>query len=268
MAFTPEQKRSFVTNGFILFKFKNIETLKKIQDLFRQSLGSSPTSWTGSELSFDEHVRFVNQTQEKIISSGLIPQFLLDNVEFFVDLLGPDIDTQSRPHVRISRPSVDEDMIAWHRDTFYGSSPYELNLWFPIFDLPESAGLKLIAGTHDKAPKQLRELPAEVRGGAIIEKGSAANQAGFLYAPKSDEVIDNLHDQEVTLLRPQVGEAVLFFSSIVHVGQNSKTGLRVSIDQRFRSPHSPTQTKPGYYVPLIRGPVFHCAESFLKPAQI
>lgn len=255
----PINQARFEKDGYAVLDFPKPRRIRDLQSYISTQFPLGVETWAASDLNFDQYVNFMDQLTDRVAACGLVTELVRDNIAIFEPLFGPDIDVQSRPHVRVSRPEVKADVIAIHRDTFYGSSPYELNLWIPIFALPEGAGLRVVPGSHVLAPKQVTDVVQDVP----VTKGSAANRMGYLYAPKTDEVISGLKPEDMVLTRPEVGQATLFFSSTIHVGQGSHEGVRVSIDVRLRSPFTPTSTKQGYYIPLARGILDRCARQYL-----
>ena len=90
-------------------------------------------------------------------------------------LFGLDLDIQSYPTLRISRPNIRDDNLQMHRDIEYGASIYEHSLWTPLHDVKPGGGMKL--------------LPESVYGGydgyefidqtSKFEKGSKKINLGF-----------------------------------------------------------------------------------------
>ena len=91
-------------------------------------------------------------------------------------LFGLDLDIQSYPSLRISRPNIKDDNLQMHRDIEYGASIYEHSLWTPLHDVKLGGGMKL--------------LPESIYGGydgyelidqtSKFEKGSKKNKSGLL----------------------------------------------------------------------------------------
>ncbi|MCP5468967.1 MAG: hypothetical protein H7A36_00475 [Chlamydiales bacterium] len=50
----------------------------------------------------------------------------------FRGIFGLDISMQMNPFLRIARPNKGGDNIGFHRDTFYGGTPYELSFFVPL----------------------------------------------------------------------------------------------------------------------------------------
>jgi len=54
----------------------------------------------------------------------------------FKSFMGLDLFVQRNPYLRMARPEKPQDNIGYHRDTFYGGSPYELSVLIPYVDVP------------------------------------------------------------------------------------------------------------------------------------
>lgn len=251
-------------NGYTVISLGQPETLLEVQNLVKQSLDLK--DFHDNALDFNSYALKVKGAVDEITKSEIIKKLLSSKKDLITTLCGPDVDYQGMPHVRVARPKAKTDVSGWHRDTFYGNSPFEVNIWFPVFDLPKGAGLRFLPGSHRLPSTNVRpaNIPEEVASQRRVEKGSVANQIGFLYAPQTEDLIESMGPQEDVLVSPKVGEAILFFASVLHAGTTGvEEGVRVSVDIRVRNCHAPTKTKPGFYVPLFRGLVAECANDFL-----
>lgn len=261
---TEEMVLSLERNGFIVLPLLNKKPLLKLQKVVRSFFDCEPDEWHNKNVNQDDHISLVKEITDKISESGLTAELIRSNVDTFIQLLGPDIDIQIVPHLRISRPQKESDLINWHRDTFYGNLPWEMNLWFPLFPLHSGAGLRILAGSHLKPSMNIREVKDTDPFRSTVIKGSLANQIGYLYSPKTDDTIANMKLSQAKLISPQVGAAILFFGYMVHKAENTSTHTRISIDLRIRNAHTKTNTKEGYYKPLSRGLIDRCVSQFLS----
>ncbi len=255
---------SLYKNGYAVVNLGQPETISEIQDLVKRSLNLN--DFNDKSLDFDSYAVKVKAAVDEMTRSEIIKKLLTGRKDLIATLCGPDVDYQGMPHIRVSRPNAKTDTSGWHRDTFYGNSPYEVNIWFPVFDLPKGSGLRFLPGSHRVPAKNVRDalVPDEVASKRKVEKGSVANQIGFLYAPQTEDLIETMDPQADVLVAPKVGEAIVFFASLLHAGATgTEDGIRVSVDIRVRNCHAPTKTKPGFYVPLFRGLVAECANEFL-----
>lgn len=251
------------THGYTVVEFKNLENFYHIQEIIKSSFPCFPTEFHKESINDEQRLLLVKQARDKIIDKDLIKKLFLSNSEFLVKLLGPDIDIQSEIYLRVSRPNVESDFIDWHRDTFYGNSYWELNCWFPIFPLETSAGLMIIEGSHLEAASNVHSIDDKNSFRSKVKKGSLANELGYLYAPKSDDTISKLDPDRIKLLTPELGQCVLFFTHAAHRAHNSSTITRVSIDLRIKNMFAPTNTRPGYFKPLLRSVITNCVEKMI-----
>jgi hypothetical protein len=249
--------------GYTIIDFKNLEYIYAMQEIVKTTFPCVPTEFHQGNFSDEERLMFVKQAKDLIVQNNLVKKFLFDNQEFLIQLLGPDIDIMTDIYLRVSRPNFEGDFIDWHRDTFYGNSLWELNFWMPIFPLENGAGLALVEGSHLKPASNVQSIQDENEFRTTVTKGSLANELGYLYAPKIDDTIINIANEPVKLLSPKLGQAVLFFTHVVHRAQNASTHTRVSIDLRIKNMFAPTNTKPGYFQPLVRSAITNCVEKML-----
>ena len=251
-------------HGYTEFALQGRNILDQLQACCEQFQEASPRQWHLSALDSPRHIEDVRKLSDRIVALDLVPQLLKENVASFIPLLGPDINAQRVPHLRVSRPNQESDFVDWHRDTFYGNSPWELNLWFPLYPLQDGAGIRIVPGSHRAASENIRDAYDDDPFRTSVTKGSVANQMGYLYQPKTDDSIVNLRQTDSVLIAPRYGSAVLFFGSCVHRAQNNSCETRVSIDLRLCNMHTKTECKPDYYKPLSRGVVYQAAREFLQ----
>ncbi len=247
-------------DGYWVVKLDCMDEIFQIQQIIKQIFFCEPEELHKLNISHDSYLELVNKTKNTIIDKQIIKKMLLRNSVYLTSLLGPDLDIQSDIHLRVSRPTVQEDLVGWHRDTFYGNSYWEINLWFPIYPLDDGAGLMLLEGSHHIPSKNIRALSDDSKLSKNPEKGSLANRIGYPYLPKTDDVISELDINKVKILKPNVGEVVFFFGYMVHKAQNFSSKTRVSIDLRIKNHFTPTNTARGYYQPLLRSEVGECIE--------
>ncbi|MFC2049411.1 hypothetical protein ACFLR2_01905 [Chlamydiota bacterium] len=190
------------------------------------------------------------------------PLILGGQISFFRELLGPDLFGQANPYLRITRPQKPQDNIGYHRDTFYGGSPFELSVLVPFVDLPPECSLSVLSGSHvhpeDYYPTTQVENPD-----TAVRKGTAKHQLGFLYAPK---VMHPSVEKEMEPIALKVGQALVFSLSTVH-GSCLNTGAisRWSSDMRVMNALAPVDlsARPDYYKPLSYSVVTESAHKYL-----
>jgi len=254
---------SLLKNGFLIQEFVSTKFLIDAQDLVRSQFPCDPVKWHELSTSTEEHLLQVKNTLGALIARRCIPNLIHDNKELYYSIFGPDFDVQRAPHLRITRPEVEGDAVDWHRDTFYGNTVYEINLWFPLFPLGSSAGVRILPGSHITPSRHLRDHQDSNEFRKAVLKGSTANQLGFVYAPKTDDALDTMDLEKTVLLSPDFGSFAMFFGCAIHKGQNKSEHTRISVDARIKNSYTPTNTKPGYYENISRGIITDVGQRFL-----
>ena len=253
---------SFTKNGFVVQEFKNKNRLFEAQQLVHSQFPCDPLKWHQQNVSPEEHVIRVKKTLDALLASNLVPGVIQENKDEFISVLGPDMDVQASPHVRITRPEVEGDAVDWHRDSFYGSTVWELNVWFPLFPLGKGAGIRILPGSHAMPSCNVRDGQDPNAFRKTVAKGSVAHQIGFVYAPKTDDTLANMNPTDTVLLSPDFGSFVMFFGCAIHKGQNQSSLTRVSVDVRIKNSFTPTNTRAGYYQCLSRSVLANVAQQF------
>lgn len=233
-------------DGFSIIKFSGLFELKKLQDLITKYLSFSPEHWHLNVKSQIEHNQLIVGLGQYIAQSDLIVDLLHKHIHLFKDLCGPDIDIQKIPDIRITRPFKEKDVVNWHRDTFYGGSPWQLNIWFPLFNLPEGAGLLLMPGSHIHPSFNVRHITDSIYPSDMM-----------------DDSISKMDPTLIQLIAPSAEEAVIFFGCAIHRACNPSNLTRFSLDIRLRS----AQISDGeneFYKPFCRGLIGKCVTKFLS----
>lgn len=255
----PNEKQSddlnnkIINDGYIILDFKNIKCITDIQNTISHELQCDPVNFHHYVFDDQERLLKIKQVKDVLVKNNLLPKLLSENLNSFHFLFGSDIDIQSDIHLRISRPNQENDFIAWHRDTFYGNSFWELNFWLPVFPLESGAGLVIVRGSHLETARNIQFVEEQNYFRKQVVKGSIANELGYVYAPKSDDSISAINQSFIELISPKVGQVIVFFGHMIHRAQNNSDKTRISIDVRVKNMLAPTNTKPGYYQPLARG---------------
>ena len=261
-------KRFFLENGWFVVDFPNPTPIFETRAFLQEEL----TRLLGKKIPLEEyhlHVQddaFHTELQIQITKSFRErsggPSILEAQRAFFTELLGPDLYVQANPYLRITRPLKAGDNIGYHRDTFYGGSPYELSVLVPFVDLPPECSLSVLSGSHvhceDYYPTTQVENPD-----TAVRKGTAKHQLGFLYAPK---VMHPSIEQQMEPIALKVGQALVFSLSTVH-GSRLNTGAisRWSSDMRVMNALAPVDlsARPDYYKPLSYSVVTESAKKYV-----
>ena len=260
-------ENSIREKGYAILDLSGLEYFKSIQDMLHQHFPCAPTELHQHEsMSHEQRCCWIKEAKDALAKSNFFYSLLKENLDIFIKLLGPDIDMQSGPYLRVARPNLDEDAIGWHRDTFYGNSFWECNLWMPVFPLEKESGLLVIEGSHAKPSTNTRYITEKNSFRREVIKGSIANEIGYLYASKTDDIISECENQPsmARLLTPKLGQAIFFFGYLAHCPYNASARTRVTIDSRLKSMSAATNTKQGYYRPLTRGSIGDCVEHMMR----
>ena len=220
--------------------------------------------WFGKDFhAYAAHTQLHLDLTEYYRKEGLSLKIIAGEVELFRQFMGPDISVQKNPYLRIARPGARGDNIGYHRDTFYGSSPFEISVFVPLTDLDMGNALRFLSGSNDTSDDT---YPFEQFDNEGIERGSPRHLAGIPYAPR---VIKPENVPDIVPVPVTVGQAVIFGLSNVH-GQivNESQTTRVSTDIRLVNTLAPFSESRGggdeYYQQLSRSPLTEQANRYLE----
>jgi hypothetical protein len=186
-------------------------------------------------------------------------EVLAAQLDFFRPFLGPDLLVQVNPYLRMARPGKPQDNIGYHRDTFYGASPYELSVWIPYVDLPAESSLSVLSGSHVRPES---DFPVTQTQSAEVQKGSNLHKMGFPYAPK---VMDNGPLANIQAVPVRKGQALIFSLATVHgTVYNNGPIARWSTDIRVVNALAPVDlsARPDYYERLSSSVVSDRARAY------
>ncbi|MBI4021912.1 MAG: phytanoyl-CoA dioxygenase family protein [Candidatus Andersenbacteria bacterium] len=207
------------------------------------------------------HDRVQIELTRQLRAQPYLHQLLRDNQELFTCLVGADMLAQRAPYLRIVRPGSASDSIGYHRDTFYGGSPYEISLVIPFVDLVAANTLRVQPNSHT-IPEA--DIPLTQTVSATVQKGSAKHQLGFLYAPK---IIDPAFPLQMQPLPLRFGQVLAFSLATLHgTTDNASTITRWSSDLRIVNSYIPLDlsARPTYYQPLLQSPATDIAQAYLN----
>jgi sporadic carbohydrate cluster 2OG-Fe(II) oxygenase len=261
-------KAHFREKGWFVFDLPDPTPIWKTRTFLEQTIARI----LGTPIALENYHKYVKSDEEHTsiqvqITQGFReqffgPQILASQASFFERLLGPDLLIQAKPYLRMTRPHKPQDNIGYHRDTFYGGSPFELSVFVPFVNLPPEASLSVLSGSHvhaeDFYPTQQIQNPDEA-----VRKGSEKHQLGFLYAPK---IMDPAIHHKMEAIPLSVGQALVFSLATVH-GSIVNTGnvTRWSSDMRIMHALAPVDlsARPDYYKPLSYSVVSECARQYI-----
>ena len=261
-------KKHFLEKGWFVVDLPNpepvLETCEFLQDELTHALGKKipleeyHLHVQDDVLHTELQILITQKFRER--SSGFL--IIQAQRSFFTDLLGPDLYAQANPYLRITRPQKSGDNIGYHRDTFYGGSPYELSVLVPFVDLPPESSLSVLSGSHVHSEDFYPTIQVE-NPDIAVRKGTPKHQLGFLYAPKEMHPSIEEHMEPIAL---KVGQALVFSLSTVH-GSRLNIGpvSRWSSDIRVMHALAPVDlsARPDYYKPMSFSVVTESAQKYL-----
>ena len=190
-------------------------------------------------------------------------KIIQSQAELFKQLVGTDLLVQANPYLRMTRPFKKQDNIGYHRDTFYGGSPYELSVLIPFVDLEGKSSLSVLSGSHVLSEEFFPTVQVQNPDGEVV-KGSEKHNLGFLYSPK---VMDPSIEEKMQAIPLKVGQALVFSLSTVHGSvENRGAVTRWSSDVRVLNALAPVDlsARPDYYESLCCSSVTACARRYLQ----
>lgn len=205
----------------------------------------------------EQKINIQYQLNKMIWDEGLHEQIIKDNINIYYELIGKDLDIQTQPYLRIARPNCPQDNIGFHRDTFYGSSAYELSSVIPLVNLNEKSALQIEPYSHNKSSIPYTKVESQT-----IKKGDKKSQLGFQYAPK---IIDKDYKINAIPIPLKFKQILAFGLGTIH-GQevNTDSITRWSLDVRVKNSFISSSTKDSYYKPFTLSPVAQTAQSYYK----
>lgn len=180
---------------------------------------------------------------------------------FFEKLIGGDLLVQEKPYLRLTRPFKRQDNIGYHRDTFYGGSPYEVSVLVPYVNLEPESSLSVMDGSHILSEKLFPTVQIQ-NPDSEITKGSQKHKMGFPYAPK---VLDPSFEANMRPIPLKIGQALFFSLSTLHGSvENRGRNTRWSTDIRVLNALAPVDlsARPQYYERLALTPATASAQQY------
>lgn len=261
--------QKFLTDGWIILdldagkKLAAYEIRSELLEELRKNWIPNLDSLDNYHLHVEDdsrHIEIQTALSKFYQTSNFGPRLIEENIAFFKAFVGLDLHVQKFPYLRIARPDKPQDNIGIHRDTHYGSSPYELSVSIPFTENGPKGALGVVSGTHLLSEAS---LPVEKTQSQDVEQGSVKHKLGFLYAPKlmSDEI-----RAQVVPIPVKVGQALVFSLSLVH-GQevNSSNITRFQSDIRIVNSMAPIQWERSVHADYYKS---LCSSAISLQAQI
>jgi hypothetical protein len=262
-----ELKKDFLENGWLILDLPDPRPVFQTREFLRNQL----MQHMGRKMLLEEYHLYIHdddehtQLQIKITSSfrqaGLGPAILAAQCAWFKELIGPDLLIQANPYLRITRPQCPQDNIGYHRDTFYGGSPYELSVFVPFVDLPPECSLSVLSGSHIH-PETFYPTTQIDNPDVTVKKGAPKHQLGFLYAPK---MLESSIDERMKPISLKVGQALIFSLSTLHGSTVNRGHIsRWSSDMRIMNGLAPVDlsARPDYYQLLSQSVITEGAKKY------
>lgn len=249
--------KHFLSEGWLKLDLYDVSPIWKIRELLLKRL-QEKWQLAGLERLEDYHLFVSSDDNHTAIQYDLLQLYLevkggleiiRKNKKLLIELIGPDLHVSKYPYLRIARPNQHQDNTGYHRDTFYGCSPFELSVFVPFVNLSETGALKLIPGSHimPESAFSWKQVQNET-----VVKGSVKHNLGFLYSPK---IMEGDIDNQALPIPLKIGQILIFSLSIVHGQEVNRSQLtRFSSDIRVVNSLAPIQWERSvhkdYYVEL------------------
>lgn len=260
-----QREHHFYEHGWIVVKLPNPDPVYAaraalLKELRRLTGSATLTLEQYHEIAQEDdlHTDWQTQLTQLFRTERFGYKIIAAQLDFFKAFLGPDINVQSNPYLRITRPGKPQDNIGYHRDTFYGGSPFELSVLVPFVEVPTDSSLSVLSGSHIRPGS---DFPTRQIESSDVKKGSIKHQLGFLYAPKLMDSAFTVDMQPVPL---KLGEVLIFSLSTVHGSvENRGKHSRWSSDIRVINALAPAaEARAQHYEPLCRSVVTELANMY------
>ena len=208
------------------------------------------------------HIEVLHELATFYWEAELGRAIILANLDLFRGLVGPDLHVQRDPYLRAVRPGTPGDAAPLHRDTYYGSSPYEVSVLVPFTEMTAESAIRVISGSHVAADSA---YPYSQHVSPDVTIRSPKHRLGFPYAPR---LLDPTLAERAEPVPLTVGQALVFGLSLVH-GHGVSRGrqTRFSSDIRVVNSLAPVSWSRGvredFYVPLCSSAVSRSARRYL-----
>ena len=239
-----KQLKKFHVDGYFKFKVKNINFLKEIKKAFIETIKIDNRQKKNLERNY--HKIFISDAlsrnnqlkfQRYILKKKIHYELIKNYREYFHNLLGLDICVTTSVNFRISRPQHNNDNLSYHRDTDLGHTPYELNVWVPLFDTDKKNTIKILPKSHLHKLNKYKFKKIKT----FIEKGSKENRLGYLYKKFK---FFNLNEKKLKPIDCKFGEILIFYSSCMHgTTNNTSNKTRFSLDFNISNSFFPIKWK-------------------------
>ena len=244
----------FGTEGYVLKTLDNTECVFDVRAQLEKHLKKR----VSSQATLETYQNFVSKDEDQVAIHYDLSQLFWSgqwhleifrkNKDFFNEVVGPDLDIQTKPHFRLARPEKPQDNIGFHRDVEYGSTAYEISCLFTLTKLDVLAAIQIVPGSHS-----LSKIKVSAINNDAVEKGSIKHQLGVPY------LLQTLDDDQLrSKLIPipmEIGEVLCFSLAVIHgqeVNRSSRT--RWTIDTRIKNSFVKSGSRDDYYTNFDSSP--------------
>ena len=252
--------KKFKKKGFVYLNNETInDEMKKIRYIVKSIYVETDEYYT--KISYNEFYLLNIKTLEKIKKSINIKKFQQKCVNLVKKKLSisEKFKFSSFISLLITRPSknkadIDEaEFVGLHRENFYGDPKYmnyQINLWFPIFDINKLQNFKFIEGSEKIPDEKIKFIK---KRNLYVKKHSNAHKCGINYAPK--KIISGVSISKAKRFNIPKNSFLVFNSNLVHgdgknltnkirfafgfgvVGQKHFKNIKIPINFRSGKPH-------------------------------
>ncbi|MBC8226737.1 MAG: 2OG-Fe(II) oxygenase [Gammaproteobacteria bacterium] len=228
-----EISNSFISNGYVINRAENQESLVLIRSFFSESIrkkfkdNTILNNYSDEELLNNFHTIVeqdsINDLRVDLInqmnSEPSIREHYYSVAKNALDLLvGNEIAMQLRINLSIQLPNDDTSLLPVHADTWSGDSPFELVVWIPL--------------VHCYKTKAMFLLPPEKA--KLLYKDFKKN------AGKSTSSLFNSIKNQVDWIHIDFGDILIFNQSLPHGNIiNNENETRWSLNCRFKGTFTP-----------------------------
>lgn len=244
----------FGVEGYLLKTLDNKECILNITEKFEKLLHQR----VSREATLETYHNFVSNDDEQVKIHYEMSQLFWDeqwhleifkkNKSFFDEMVGPDLDVQTKPHFRLARPDKRQDNIGFHRDVEYGATAYEVSCLFTLTKLNALGAIQLVPGSHS-----LTKINVTAVKNAEVEKGSIKHQLGVPYFLQTLD--DDILRSKLIPIPMEMGEVLCFSLAVIH-GQevNRSSATRWTFDTRVKNSFVKSGSRDDYYINLYSSP--------------
>jgi len=244
----------FGTEGYLLKTLDNTECVLDVRAQFekhlkkRVSCESTLETYQNFVSNDDDQVKIHYDLSQLFWSGRWHLEIFRKNKEFFDEVVGPDLDIQTKPHFRLARPDKSQDNIGFHRDIEYGSTAYEISCLFTLTKLDVLGAIQLVPGSHS-----LSEVKVSAIKNNGVEKGSIKNQLGVPYLLQTLD--DDSLKSKLIPIPMEIGEVLCVSLAVIH-GQevNRSSSTRWTIDARIKNSFVKSGSRDDLYTNFYSSP--------------